>query len=624
MVSGRLGDGVIDEPLLYWGPRMPEKGEFGETTNVSKDDRGDGKLLLLVMVSGGVMEFDLAAKGDYTVGRAPNVEIHIDAPSVSRAHALLSTDGTSITVQDLKSTNGTHVNGETIGAEPVPVHVGDAIRFGDVVAQLRGARASRIFVPKFVRADEFDTRIAEEAERCVRYDRSLAAIAIETASREDRFVNRAKQVVAANLRALDAATMRAPGRIDVLTVECDRDAATEIAGRIFDALASREVEAKVGVAAYPSDVPSPDSLLLAAQFAMHSVEGNQIGNAREGARMLKIGSKEIIVSDPSMVRLFGLIERVAGTPVSVLVHGETGSGKEIVAEAIHVLGPRVAKPLIKINCAAMPENLLESELFGHEKGAFSGADRAKPGLFEEAHTGTIFLDEIGEMSPNLQAKLLRVLEDSKVRRVGATKEKQVDVRVVAATHKDLKALAAVGEFRQDLFYRLSAIVLRVPPLRERPREVPLLAERFAAEASEQAGRSPISVSSKAMAVLRNYEWPGNIRELRNAMNTAVMMCDGAQIDPEHLPPELSAPDQGEPSGVLRMPSETIRFSIDDNPQPLELELRTLERARIEQALKASEGNQTKAAGLLGMPRRTLVYKISSLGIDVPKRGKRTK
>jgi DNA-binding NtrC family response regulator len=590
--------------------------DFSETTIAG--ERSGERVLLLVMVSGGVMEFDLATQGEFTVGRSPNADIHIDAPSVSRVHALLKAQGDRVTLQDMRSTNGTNVNGAHIGEEPVSIHVGDAIRFGDVMAQVRGARASRVFTPRMVRGVEFDARLGEEAERCMRYNRSLTAIAVETLQRDDNMANRAKQVVVANLRALDAGTVRAPGRIDILAVECEKDEAKTIAHRIHDSLVARGVEARVGVAAYPGDVPSPESLLLAAQLAMHSAKEGKVGVAREGVRMLKLAGREIIVAEPAVVRLFGLIERVAASSVPVLVHGETGSGKEIVAEAIHGMSGRVNRRLVKLNCAALPENLLESELFGYEKGAFTGAVGAKAGLFEEAQGGTLFLDEVGEMTAALQAKLLRVLEDHKVRRVGATREMSIDVRVVAATHRDLKARAAEGSFRHDLFYRLSAMVLHVPPLRDRPREIPLLAERFAAEACAEAGRQHVPVSSEVMAILRGYHWPGNIRELRNAMNTAVMMCDGPAITAAHLPGEL----RGDPLDPEEQrswgPAETVRFSVGRS-LPLENELKDLEREQIREALERCDGNQTKAADALGMPRRTLVYKIATLGVDAPKR-----
>jgi len=595
--------------------------DFGETT-VSAETLGD-RLLLLVMVANGVKEYDLASDGEYTVGRSPSAEIRIEAPSVSRRHAQIVCKKKRVFVLDLKSTNGTKVNGDRLGKTAVEIAIGDAIRFGDVIAQLRSSRAARAYSPSLVLAHELDTRLADEAERCVRYDRSVAALALEVTSQGDEDLNRAKASVLSNLRTLDAAAVRGPGRIDILIVECTRAEALDRARRIHRDLADSGLTAKAGLAAFPGDVVSSASLLLAAQLAMHTAGDDHVGQAREGVRMLQIGDRDIIVAEPAMVRLFALIDRVASTPMPVLVHGETGSGKEIVAEALHQLGNRSKARLVQINCAAVPETLLESELFGYEKGAFSGAVGTKPGLFEEADGGTLFLDEIGEMKPPLQAKLLRVLEDKRVRRVGATSETAVDVRVVAATHRDLRTATASGTFRQDLFYRLSAIVLEVPPLRERQREIPLLAERFAAEACEQAGKNLITISQQTLAALRDYEWPGNIRELRNVISAAAMLCDEDEIRPSHLPPELADADPDAPAESHGDRADTAQITIDRRI-PLEEMLRNVERDEIIRALDECQGNQTKAAKLLGMPRRTLVYKLTSLQIEAPRsrKGKR--
>jgi two-component system, NtrC family, response regulator AtoC len=332
------------------------------------------------------------------------------------------------------------------------------------------------------------------------------------------------------------------------------------------------------------------------------------------------------VADPAMVQVLRSAERVAGLGMPVLVMGETGSGKEIVSEAVHALGPRAAMPLVKLNCAAVPENLLESELFGFERGAFSGAVAAKPGRIEQADGGTLFLDEIGEMPLPLQAKILRVVEDKRVQRLGASKDRAINVRFVAATHRDLQAAVEAGRFRQDLYYRLATLQIRIPPLRERPREIVLLAQRIAAEAAAALGRDVPGFTDAALRALVAYSWPGNIRELRNVISQAVVFCEDAVLDVPHLGPVAATEETRTPAshpgtwpGGAPEPSSRPGSALAP-ARPLEEELRKVERARIVEALEACAGNQTKAAELLRMPRRTLVSRMAALGIPGRRQG----
>ncbi len=579
--------------------------EDGEATLASR--LGGERRILVVVLDARVTEFDLVG-GELTVGRSSEAEVYVDDASVSRAHARIRVQDGRVTVRDLGSKNGTYVNGAMLGDADHPVAPGDALRFGDVVAQLRAARSSKAPAARLVSTEVMDARIAHEAERCERFHRPIAAIAVEVADGE---LAAALPVIDANLRALDALTRRTRRRVDILAVECNKPDAIEMASRIHARLRACTRGARVGVAAYPDDVPSVDSLLVSAKAAMRAAAPERVGVAREGARVRRFGRREVIVADPAMTALFAQIERVAGTSVPVLIEGETGSGKEIAAEALHALGPRAAGRLVVVNCAAVPEHLLESEIFGHEKGAFTDATTSKPGLLEEADRGTLFFDEIGELAPALQAKLLRVIEEGCVRRLGATRERQVSVRFVAATHRDLRAAAEAGQFRQDLFFRLGAVVLRVPPLRERPRDLALLAERFMIEACRGAGRDPIAVSPAVMRALAEYDWPGNVRELRNVVHAAVVMCDGPVLEARHLPAELA--ELVEPAS--RPPVDAPRPPLDD-------ELRALERERITEALAATAGNQTAAARMLGMPRSTLISRMAALGIDAPRQSRR--
>jgi len=325
----------------------------------------------------------------------------------------------------------------------------------------------------------------------------------------------------------------------------------------------------------------------------------------------------LLVRDPAMERVLDLVDRVADSPISVLLLGETGVGKELVAEAVHRASGRASKPFLKINCGALSPALLESELFGHERGAFTGADRAKAGLLESADGGTVFLDEIGELPMPLQVKLLRVLEERQVLRVGGLAPRPFDVRFVAATNRDLRAEVERGTFRQDLYYRLNAITLAIPPLRDRPSEILPLAEHFVAVASQPKRASVPAIGREVRDALSRYGWPGNVRELRNVMERAVLLAGDGDIEVGHLPPELletesatlARPAGAEPSGA---PGPPPRVSLRS-------EVEEVERRRIVEALEQCVGNQTRAAEVLGMPRRTLVAKLKQYGIPRPRK-----
>jgi two-component system response regulator AtoC len=299
-----------------------------------------------------------------------------------------------------------------------------------------------------------------------------------------------------------------------------------------------------------------------------------------------------------------VIAKVSEYPSTVLLTGESGTGKELLAHAVHAGSPRSERPFVAINCAAIPETLLESELFGHERGAFTGAVRAHAGLFEQADGGTLFLDEIGEMAPTLQTRLLRVLEDGKVRRIGGSRDVAVDVRLVAATARDLDEAAQSGQFRQDLLYRLKVVHVHVPPLRERRSDLPLLIEVLVGRVAVRLGRPAPAVGPGALALLEAHSWPGNVRQLENALERAVLMCDSGTIGSEHLPEDVRGPV---PIGVQGAESAA----------DLSIKRRTaaLERDLIQRALEKTGGNRTQAARLLDISYKALVYKIRGYGLE---------
>ena len=312
----------------------------------------------------------------------------------------------------------------------------------------------------------------------------------------------------------------------------------------------------------------------------------------------------IIGTSEPMRRVFEAIALVAPTEATVLIQGESGTGKELVAQAIHANSPRRTGPLITVNCAALPETLLESELFGHERGAFTGATERRLGRFELAHHGTIFLDEIGELTPAAQTKLLRVLQSQEFERVGGTHTLKVDVRVIAATNKDLEAVVRAGHFREDLRYRLQVFPLTVPPLRERRDDIPLLAEHFLKSYAERHRRRLRGLTPRALDLLMRYDWPGNVRELEHAIERAVILARGEHLTPDELPPNTRAASGDLEDRTLQEPSV-----------PMGLTLKEVERELIRKTLERTGGNRTRAAGVLGISRATLHNKLKEYDLQ---------
>jgi two-component system response regulator PilR (NtrC family) len=314
--------------------------------------------------------------------------------------------------------------------------------------------------------------------------------------------------------------------------------------------------------------------------------------------------KNIIGNSAKMLAIFQMIETVAEVQSTVLITGESGTGKELVARAIHDLSPRAERPFISINCGAFTETLLESELFGYVKGSFTGANSNRKGLFEAANRGTIFLDEIGEMSPAMQVKLLRVLQERRIRPVGAHDEIPIDARVIAATNRDLKQMSDDGTFREDLFYRISVIPIHLPPLRERRDDIPELVEHFIGKFCQQTGRE-LRVSPKAMQMLENYTWHGNVRELEHTIERAVALERGEEVQPERLPDHITN------YNPERIKAE---FDLPDEGLNLVAHLESLEKTYVVEALKKTSGNQTRAADLLHMQVRSLRHLLDKHNI----------
>jgi DNA-binding NtrC family response regulator len=319
----------------------------------------------------------------------------------------------------------------------------------------------------------------------------------------------------------------------------------------------------------------------------------------------KFGLEKLIGNAPAMVEIYERIRQVAPTRATVLIEGESGTGKELVAQSLHMLSPRKSARFVAVHCAALSPQLLESELFGHEKGAFTGASERRAGRFEEANHGTIFLDEIGEIDAATQVKLLRALGEQTIQRVGSNQSIKVDVRVVAATNKNLEAMVREGKFRDDLFYRLDVVPIHLPPLRERREDIPLLITAFVQEFARQNNKRITGLSADAQDALQRYEWPGNIRELRAAIEHAVALCRGERLGARDLPPRIM--------GQLHTDSGSGPIPASEAPPNLNLE--TMEKHLIHQALRLTDRNVTEAAKLLGISRRTLHRKIKTYKMD---------
>ena len=315
----------------------------------------------------------------------------------------------------------------------------------------------------------------------------------------------------------------------------------------------------------------------------------------------KFGLENLIGQSPAMLQMFDIIRQVAPTRASVLITGETGTGKELVAHAVHNLSPRKAGPFVAVHAAALPTTLLESELFGHEKGAFTGAVERRAGRFEMADGGTIFLDEVGELEPAMQVKLLRVLEERRFERVGGNKTLEVDVRLVAATNRDLKKMVTEGKFRDDLFYRLSVVTVNLPPLRERRDDVPLLVTAFNRQYSQENNTPVREITQEAVNLLMAYDWPGNVRELRNAVEQMVVLARGDRLTVRDIP------------ATIRSGADLTKISVVRPGVTMTVE--EAERQLIIQALKETDGNRTKAADKIGMSRRTLHRKLKEYHLE---------
>jgi DNA-binding NtrC family response regulator len=572
---GRLAE--TGDHLLFELPRavrtnVSHESEIPTALENAADARE--RVCLLVVGDEGVATIPLPASGSLVIGRSAEADITVDGSNLSRRHACLHL-GTELRVEDLGSTNGTFVHGERLAPGGIAyLAPGGMFELGTTMFLVQG----RTQTPRRVCSAEL---LVARVEAAWERGEPFSIVRLGVLDKTDPKAP-LRDVLLGCLRGGDVLGALGPNELVAFVLGPSRDEADRLAERMTSRAKTLGVTLRATVDAAPSQVADADAWLRGEPSAR------------------TFDPTPFVLASDAMRRLHALVDRVAASEVNVLLLGETGVGKEIFAERVHAGSPRANGPLVRINCAALLGTLLESELFGHERGAFTGATAAKPGLLELARGGTLFLDEVGDMAAPLQAKLLRVLEERAVRRVGAIESRPIDVRVVAATCKDLDGEVKHGRFRQDLFFRLHGVAIVVPPLRERREEIEPLTRAFVRAACRQQDRAPLAIAQDVFRVLLQHDWPGNLRELRNVAERAVALCDGTTIEVSHLPSELAE--------IGTDAATHLKSNIKEH-----------ERQLILDALLQADGNQTRAAKLLGVSRRTLISRIEEHGLPRPRK-----
>lgn len=566
-------------------------------------------------------------EGVLTIGRHSNAEIFLNDSQVSRKHAQFVTSGGETKIVDLGSTNGTFLNGERLSGER-ELNEGDEVQVGATCFRFSTTNPVDGYRLGLRSHGYFESRVQEELDRAHRFKRPLSLLMLGigsgskmTSEIEETIKKRYPKIVEyirKMIRTMDLLAHYGKYELELLLPETSKTEAHRLAQQIAkEKVFDKKLYLSVGLATFPEDGKTGDILMEKSRAALKKArvkDVDRVVQVKDDVRRITVSNQEVIIKSEKMTQLFELAERIAKSMITVLIQGETGVGKEVVAEAIHANSDRAKKTLVCVNCAALTETLLESELFGHEKGAFTGADNMKIGLFESAKGGTIFLDEVGEMPAKTQAKLLRVLQSKKILRVGSNREIDIDVRVVAATNRKLEDLVAKGTFREDLYYRLNAATVIVPPLRERRDEIPFLAQAFIEQICKENGFAPRQISPDAMEILMRYHWPGNIRELKNTIERAVVISEGDTIYKEALTSKLTTDSFEYVEPMLPNTSVSAIASVPTAVGDMKEVVAAYEKDLISNALKRANWNQTKAADFLGVPRRTLVSKIKKYGI----------
>ena len=587
----------------------------GSTIRLSAASRlravAGGSAWLMLYHRHGATAVALASDKPVIVGREEPADVVVDDSSLSRQHARFTWTGSEVRVEDLGSTNGTWLGDSAI--ETVSVHVGQELTLGAVTASIHASVSGETLELGLDSHERFMRCLHTDVARAKYFGRSLSVAMFRALSPGTRHLRHWAPALRAGLRPVDQAALYSADVLEITLPEADADEARQLVQQLLAPL-DPALEVVAGLSTYPSSAQTPERLLETAREALLRTSPSQRTCAAdlEGARTLRTASTppDLVCESTAMKSALDLVERLARSVIPVLLHGETGSGKEVLARRIHESGPRRDKPLVAVNSAAIPAQLVESTLFGHEKGAFTGATHRHAGVFEAADGGSVFLDEIGELPPDAQASLLRVLETKLVTRVGSTKEIPIDVRILAASHRDLEALVAQGRFREDLYYRLNVITLRVPPLRERTEDIVPLAQHFLRLANAAHGTSVGSIEPEALDALKRYAWPGNVRELRNVIERGVVIAEHQALTLQDLPEAVSK-RVARPITPPAVQSDGSRCQAGEEFQAC---MERLEAEVLAAALKEAGWNKAEAARRLRMPRRTFDHKVRMHGI----------
>jgi DNA-binding NtrC family response regulator len=573
------------------------------------------RVLLLAYHRDGVETATLLPGTGVVIGReSPDADLVVPDPTLSRRHARFSLaegDDGGVTVEDLCSRNGTWVGGREV--ERSTVEMDETVRLGGVTAALHVVAGAEPASLELDGHDAFRAAVEAELVRAEHFKRGCAVITVRCLRRKDGHLHQWWPAIRGLVRKVDRFARYGPDTVEILLPEVAREEAQKAARAIATPREGRPPLA-CGVAVFPGAAITADKLLeVSRESAMKADAASPVRFAPEEESQTWVpipaarGEDRLFIRSDSMLPVVEAAKRLSRVPSTVLLLGEMGTGKEVMARFIHEAGPRGRKPMICVNCGAIPAQLLESTLFGHERGSFTGAQQ-RVGVFEAANGGTLLLDEIGELPLAAQAALLRVLEDRQVTRLGANREIHLNVRVIAATNRDLGAMVKARTFRHDLFERLNGIELRLPPLRERREDVEPLALCFLEQTGKANGRRLRGVDQAALALLEGYGWPGNIRELRNVIDRAVVLAEGDVITPTDLPERVvHGAGRAKEEGDTRPITRTVDLVPD--AESLKSQVARFEKGAILNALRETGGNVTEAARFLAMPVRTLQYKI---------------